>query len=250
MDALDRGERDEAMKLAESNQSVAGLAALLHATDAETRRRLLGLVRQIEAGELSFDDAIAGAREVNAAKISTINDVIKNFNKIIAAYVYNAKKVFRGMRSSVRAFREYANFKTTDAMLQNQAMLKLLKPNLDVLGVKTQMLKTVGPEFSNKTRIDLIHTQEISSEAVDVAEAALRDAKDLVDAAGVADRDRERKESRLVEDKTKAEKQWVTNLVAKTRGKILQRVSFLQQANLVDRELKELVRRARRANQF
>ncbi len=238
------------MKLAENNQSVAGLAALMHAMDAETRRRLLTLVRQIEAGELSFDEAIAGSREVNAAKMSDLNDIIKGFNKIIAAYVYDAKKIFGQMRTSVRAFREYANFKTTDAMLQNKAMMKLIQPNLQVLEVKTQMLKTVGPDFGNKTRYDLIKSQELASDAIDVAEASVRDTKDLVDAVALNGRTRERNEAKLVEEKTKAEKLWVTKVVDQARTKILNRASFLQQSDLVDRELKELVRRAHRNFQF
>ena len=207
-------------------------------------------MRQIEAGELSFDDAIAAAREVNAAKISSINDVIKGFNKVIAAYVYDAKKIFRQMRSSVRAFREYANFKTTDSMLQNQAMLKLLAPNVDVLEVKTQMLKTVAPDFVNKTQHDLIRTQEISSDAVDAAEAAVRDVKDLLDAVTIADRNRERKEAKLVEDKTTSEKQWIANLVGKARAKILGRASFIQQTAIVERELNELVSRSLKGIHF
>lgn len=103
LESITKGENAAKQAQSQANKDVYTIASLLKSTGQETQQKVLALLKQIESGEKSVDQALAAAKDMSGAQVNTVQDVIEAFSSYIGSHLGNVNKFKTGITGSSTA---------------------------------------------------------------------------------------------------------------------------------------------------
>ena len=86
LDSIDGTQASADKAAASTKGDIYAIAGLLKNVGAESRQKMSDLIRQVQSGKLTMDEAIVAANEVNVANINSLQDVLNSLGGYIATH--------------------------------------------------------------------------------------------------------------------------------------------------------------------
>ena len=220
LEGIETGGEASRESMSAAGKAVFALGAAIHALDAESRNKVLTYLRMVANGAITMDEAIAAARAVNFAEISTVEDAVLAMSGAMSNYSESTRNLFTEMHATVKAFREYASYRSTDAILYNGAMLGKIFPTLEQAKFKEKLLKRMTETFLASAEPRALQVEANVTRRLDVFEQSVRDLRDVIEAAKIDFKAKERDEKVMVENLMTQEKQVIRDKLNALRSEL------------------------------
>ena len=86
LDSVDDTQANADKAAASTKGDIYAIAGLLKNVGVESRQKMSDLIRQVQSGKITMDEAIAAANEVNVANINSLQDVLNSLGGYIATH--------------------------------------------------------------------------------------------------------------------------------------------------------------------
>ena len=87
LDSLSSSETATRLAAASGNKDVYAIAGLLKDSEQSVKTKIAGLLKQVQSGNITMEAAIASVRDVNAAAINSVQDILNVVSGYVAGHV-------------------------------------------------------------------------------------------------------------------------------------------------------------------
>ena len=94
---------------ASSNKDVYSIAGLLENVSQETRLKVASLMKDVSAGKITMDEALAAAKDLNNAQINTVEDIINSLASYVGTHVATVNQFESGLDTSKTVIMQTVN---------------------------------------------------------------------------------------------------------------------------------------------
>jgi hypothetical protein len=92
-----------------ASKDVYAIAGLLKSSNDETKSRIGALLRALQSGSMTFDDALSSARNVTQKEIGTVMDILRIFNQYVMTHLSEVYQFNASVADSVNALNNTAS---------------------------------------------------------------------------------------------------------------------------------------------
>ena len=155
MDQISKSELAGELAASGASKDVYAIAGLLRSVGQETQRRIATLLKAVQSGDISFQEAVDAAKDMTTKQVTTVKDIIDVFDDYLTQHVEMTRAFNSKGEIATNALRTRAN----DQLLQHEqteagmlADLEAAKSRMD--GFKAALLGGTGQINVLKTARD------------------------------------------------------------------------------------------------